>query len=213
MDYLCAYDWQQTQEAATLVLKQLEFQGGLSVVFGCMSQEKSFVERITEWFYEKGLSLCRKGEGEVERLESSLLRMLSSISCQTDTAVVLLCVGRSFVFWRKGISVWLLNCRFGRNHYRSLFGGNTVQRGMRNIGERSGGESITGILEPGIGILAATEDFFNNLTGEQIANCLAVKELNQEIKLQKRLGELSQEAKRKGAKHPTAMLIVTCQKE
>lgn len=218
MDYLCAYDWQQAKECACLVLKQLEFSGGVSVVFGCMSYNRTFVKKMTDWFYEKGLAICQRGDGESEYMENVLGQELEELG-NKNGGMVFLCVSHSFVLGRishrekeKKIRVGLLNERFGRPHYKEL-----LEQNQEECRKWKGREPeiviVNGRLEPEVGILMATEDFFQNLSKEQIQACLDVKVLNEERKLQKRLGELAQEAERKGGKHPAGMLIVTCREE
>lgn len=210
MEYLCAYDWQQEQGIA-LVLKHFTFQNGNDVLFACMAKERErrtqkeacgFVEGLTEWFYTKGISQCQKGAIS-EHLENALRKQLAEKGELITAGAVFLCVENSFFIWSKGTEVWQLNDRFGRAHGRRLSEGK----------EKEGGSVICGSLEYGIGILIATETLFCMLSGEQIVNSLAVKELTREEKLQKRLRELCREAERKGGKHPAAMLIVTCKKK
>lgn len=205
MDYLCAYYWQQEGEKVSLVLKQLVLHdGGVPVVFGCMAEGGKgnfFTEKMTEWFHNSALLLCRRREEDTKVLEKSLLRQISDIPRKPKSAMVLLCVGNLFFLWGKGQQrIWLLNTRFGRPHHRCLLDAGMVEDG----------EIVSGSLECGVGILAADESFLRKLTGEQIVNCLMLKELNQETKLQKRLKELGEAAARKGEKHLGAMLIVTC---
>jgi len=228
MDYLCAYDWQQAEDCVCLVLKQLEFPGEVSVVFGCMSYNRTFVRLVMDWFYEKALIMCQRSNGEAEVMEKMLRQELENLGNKIG-GTVFWGVGDNFVLGRiahrkeeKKIRVGLLNERFGRPHYKELLAPKQEEEQNRIEQERTEMDRmkleeeimiVSGRLESEVGILMATEDFFLNLSMEQIQACLNVKVLNEERKLQKRLGELAQEVERKGGMHPAGMLIVTCQKK
>lgn len=204
MDYLCGHYWTGEGEAA-LVLKQLVFpEGNVPVVFACMAEGRArheLIESMTEWFYREALAYCAKGERRSGALEGSLEKQLSSCLDKTESAAVFLAVGSTFFLWAKGQQkVWLLNTRFGKAHHRALFSEEVLERG----------EMISGQMENGVGLLLATEAFGEGISPGQLDSCLAIKELNREKRLEKRLKELGDEGKRKGNGHGAAVLVVTC---
>lgn len=204
MDYMCGYYWNGEGEVS-LVLKQLAFHGmDMPVVFACLAEgrtRKAFVEEMTEWFHKKAVACCQKGERGMNVLESSFDKLVKKRFDSMKAASVLLCAGDSFFLWRKGTQkIWLLNTRFGKPHSRMLLAED----------EQGDGEMLSGEFESGVGILLATHGFGEGIVDEQLNACLAVKELDKENKIEKRLKELGEESERKGKKHVAAVLVVTC---
>lgn len=133
-------------------------------------------------------------------LEAELCKFLDVMPCQPRGAGMVLCIGECFLVWGMGGQrLWLLNTRFGKPHFRCLLHEET--EGDSNV--------LSGILEPGVGLLSANMSLFAGVSKEQILDCLAVKKLDGELRLQKRLQELGEEAAGKGKEHPAAVLVVT----
>lgn len=204
MDYMCGYYWNGEGEVS-LVLKQLAFHGmDMPVLFACLAEgrtRKAFVEEMTEWFHKKAVTCCQKGEQGLKAMERDLEKQAEKHFHNMEMAAVFLCVGELFFLWGRGKQkIWLLNTRFGKPHRRALF----------SEEEQNDGEMLSGALEHGVGILLATKEFGEGIGTEQLNACLAVKELDRESKVEKRLKELGEESERKGKEHVAAVLVVTC---
>ena len=203
MDYICGHYWNRESEVA-LVLKQLAFhEGNQQVVFACLAEGESrqhFVEEMTDWLLEKAVKHCKRGEKAMDALERSLEKQLQKHAGNGEN-LVLLCVGNFFFLWGRGRQkAWILNARFGKSCGHLLLGEK----------ERKRGELLHGEVEKGVGILLTTGEFGEFVSEEQLVECLAVKTLDKESKVEKHLKELGDENVRKGKKHGTAVLVVTC---
>ena len=206
MQYLSGYYWRQ-EESVSLVLKHLVFPGEEPILFGCLCQGEGavcFSKNLTDWFYDEGLSLCKKASVTAESMQVQLKvpieKMLEKQPGEKTllTGAAILCVGEYFALWSShGQQVYLLNTGFGRSRIRLL---------ARGQGE----QFLCGRLQKGVGILVPAEGIGLRLGSEELAQCLKVKELHDEERLEKRLREIGIEAARRGAEHVSTMLVMTC---
>ena len=213
MEYYSAFYWQQEEaDRASLVLKHLVYhEKGMSVILGCICVDESTVDggmmgetranqwtdRLTEWFYEKGLKLCYKASGISKELEKALNRLLKKTAGGLSVTGVI-CVGNAFVLFGQGIQrIGLLNTGFGRAHCKYV-----EKEGEAYI--------VVGSMQKGVGILLATESFYLYLSDEELTECLAVKDLQTAQRVQRHMDELGQEASRQGGQQLGALLVVSC---
>ena len=239
MQYLSGYFWRQ-EEKVSLVLKHLVYPNGEEpVLFGCLARGEGaaqFVKKITDWFYREGLDFCKglsvtpeilheklqtqlkniskgnvegtlQGEGRTKHQKEVQRRMLEncedaeSSSAKENTisaGAVLICAGEYFALWSSpGQQVFLHNTRFGRPNVRLLTDGKQEQ-------------FLCGKLQKGVGILVPAFKVGQQIGKAELAECLAVKTLTDEKRLEKRLREIGEEAARRGAEQVSSLLVVTC---
>ena len=220
MQYLSGYFWRREEEVS-LVLKHLVYPGGEEpVLFGCLGQGEGAVEfckNLTDWFYKEGVHCCKKSSVTPEDLQEKLRIQLQvqrdewktsqmEVPAEVDPEVqqkvpagaVLCCVGEYFALWSSvGQQVFLLNTRFGRPNARLLTDSQREQ-------------FLCGRLQTGVGILLPASGVSQQMRTEELAECLAVKTLGDEIRLEKRLREIGGEAARRGAERVSSMLVMTC---
>ena len=216
MQYLSGYFWRQ-EETVSLVLKHLVYPGKEPVFFGCLGQGERasyFCKWFTEWFYREGLCFCKKGNITSEMLKAQLEEQMKSgwvkghDSDRADkdlaqdsamlTGAVLLCVGEIFALWSSpGQQIYILNIRFERSQIRLLADGK-----KENI--------LCGKIQKGVGIFIPTSGMSLQMKAEELKECLAVKILTDEERIEKRLREIGAEAVKRGAEYASSMLVVTC---
>ncbi len=208
MVYLSGYYWQQGDQTVSLVMKHLVYRKGtLPVFFGCLCVDETgrergevIVKRLTDWFYEEGMALFIRYGEITEAVEACFMRLIMEVS-ETCSAIVLLCVGNSFLLWNRGkLRTYFLNSRLGKNK-------------VSCVAKDAEEELITGILQENVGILSVSDGIYERMSVEEIGQCLAVQALKDEAGMQRRLKELGEGACRKGGRHVGAMMLVTCQRE
>ena len=216
----------------SLVLKHLVYPGEEEpVLFGCLCQGEGaarFSKKLTDWFYREGLCFCKKTSITAESMQVQLKAQIEALaqkqehasvqtqvqkqghaSVQTQiqgqleektalTGAALLCVGEYFALWSSlGQPVYLLNTSFGRSHIRLLIVGQNDQ-------------FLCGKFQKGVGILVPEKDLSLQMKAEELAECLKVKDIQDEERVEKRLREIGMEAAKRGAEHVSTMLVMTC---
>lgn len=204
----------------SLVLKHLVYPVGEEpVLFGCLCQGEGaarFSKKLTDWFYREGLCFCKKTSVTAESMQVQLKAQIEALvqtqehaSVQTQvqkqleektvlTGAALLCVGEYFALWSSlGQPVYLLNTSFGRSHIRLLIDGQNDQ-------------FLCGKFQKGVGILVPAKDLSLQMKAEELAECLKVKDIQDEERVEKRLREIGMEAAKRGAEHVSTMLVMTC---
>lgn len=219
MQYLSGYYWRQ-EEAISLVLKHLVYPGEEEpVLFGCMCQGEGgarFGRKLTDWFYREGLYFCKKTsvtaegmQGQMKAQIGALVQTQGGASTQTQvqgqpeektvlTGAAILCVGEYFALWSSfGQPVYLLNTSFGRAHICLLTDGQNEQ-------------FLCGKFQKEVGIWVPAKDLSLQMKAEELAQCLKVKNIHDEERLEKRLREIGTEAAKRGAEYVSSMLVMTC---
>lgn len=203
MQYLTGYFWRQ-EEKVSLVLKHLVYPNSDEpILFGCLAQGEGaaqFVKKLTDWFYRDGLDSCKGASVTPKSLHEKLQEQLSDQKKEKTilTGSVLLCVGEYFAIWNSlGQQVFLHNTRFGRPNVRLLAEGQQEQ-------------FLCGKLQKGVGILVPAFKVGQQIGTAELAECLALKTLTDEKRLEKRLREIGEEAAKRGAEQVSSLLVVTC---
>jgi len=221
MEFFTAHYLQQGATETALVLQHLVYpKDGRTMVFACVCKGKEmqggerFIGLLQEWFRREGRELLRRDVGVLlEQSERQFRRAFTELERQWRTysekqgrgndatkLCGIFCVDERFLlFCRGGQGIYLLNTRFERPSCKKLV---TREEGKAIYTE-------CGWLEPGVGILLATESFCECLTEQQLCECLSARELSDGKRMQKRLKELGEEGVRQGAKHQGAVLIAT----
>lgn len=215
MEYMSSFYWQQEENAhnSTSLLLQQVMLGKNTVLLGGICTDKAdnagressyLTGQLLGWFYGRGLTLFHKGgEKEMREMQKSLGEVLNRLSrelatCKNRKKIPvqnpgpdisgILCIGCHFVVFYCGEQrIYALNTKFLRPHMKCLAGG-------RESVPDQGIQMKYGILQPGVGILLATEPFYRYLTDDMLRECLAARQLRTQLQLDKRLEELGRAA-------------------
>ena len=222
MKILSDYTWPEAGMSGcvqdTLLLKQVRT-GESTILFACICQETVsgnstgeklpadgrkagqaggyMTERLAEWFYKKGLLLCRKDIKD-KRIKQELLSCISRAAQELkqfgqkygnpvflELTCCLLMNNRFWLLNSGGNKVFVLNRRFQRAHIRQ------IRFAAGNIGESERiPEIVCGGMQKGLGILLCTRDFLSGLDEMEIEQCLAVADITTQIQIRKRLKEI-----------------------
>lgn len=193
MQYFTTHYWRSGEKnTSSLVLQQVYHKRKrMPVLLACIQKdgqkENGFSRELVDWFYGKGLELCSKnGEGEIEATESSLSDFLKQAVC--GEIIGILIVGRCFIMFQQGSrGISLLNTRNHRSNYQDLSLARTDAMELC---------SQTGMIQRGVGILLATDSFYEGISRNMIEECLNVRELRSQNQVDKRLRELGSVAER-----------------
>lgn len=212
MQYLAAHFWQSANhDVSSMTLQQVYHKKKkMPVVLACIctdaknvKERKRLVTELTDWFYEIGLPLCDKHEGRRMRsvagsLEGALKKSVAN-ALEMQVAGVF-CVGKSLILFQKGsLQMHLLNTRNLRTHSSAL------------QLEADANEGLTlqeGWVQPGIGVLLTTKSFENHVTASRIEECLNIREIRTEERMERRLRELGQFGEARGAEDIGAVLLL-----
>lgn len=217
MDFFTAGCRQREASSPSLLLQQYQC-GPTQVVFACICGEENggragayMTERLLSWFRRVNLkTLTKSGEKGIETAKKALAGLLEEIDRELenggmagkgDTAFcVFLCSGAFYVMLhRGGGGIRLINRAFGRICMRKLKG----EEGERGVCMGQG------VMQWGVGLLLATESFYQCLPESVIKEGLAVGEIGQERQLEKRLKELVEEGERLGGRGIGAVMLCT----
>lgn len=217
MKFHTACYWRQGENETSLLLQQYAC-GPVPVFFSCIcgggresGKAGSYMsEQLFRWFRELNL---KKLTGRPERgLENAAYRLRGLIA-RTDgelaaskviagrgeTAFLgILCVEESFcLFYRGPQRIYLANTCFGRPYIKRL--------------DKADGQTVLerGSMQPGLGLLLATETFCERLTEQALRDVMSVKDTDREERLERRLRELGEESARRGGKDLAAVFIRT----
>lgn len=207
--------WQQDGSNATaLVLQEIRCtRDGTPILLGCVCTVPQVAEggfyltrQLLEWFYSMPWVEYRMGGNrELDVVEASLKQCIQ----RTDNELAhysgegcpgalsgILCMGSSFLLFNRGSqTAHLLNRRFSRGNMRPLAGGEkllTIHRGS---------------MQKNLGILLASASLTENLTQEEVRDCLVLGVISSTEQINRRLRELGEAAKQRGAVNPCAILI------
>lgn len=195
-----------------LILEKITRKKGKQpIVFACVLQNalQSEEDLWRNWFWERALPLCEKGRAEkcVDRVcadfveYSGISRVADEMPCGSGSgfsmASIFVMGDECFYAWCGMPEIWLLNDCFGRLHRKRLAAW-SGELCFRRVG-----------LEPGVGVLLGSAAFFDNLPEPVLKECLAVRELRGQGRVERRLTEAAREARRRGADDFAVAIIVT----
>lgn len=221
MKFHTACYWRQGENETSLLLQQYAC-GAVPVFFSCIcgggresGRAGSYMaEQFSRWFRELNLKkLTGRPERGMENAEHRLRRLIARtdrelaaskvIAGKEETAFLgILCVEGSFcLFYRGPQRIYLTNTSFGRPYIKRL-----DKADGRPVMER-------GNMQPGLGLLLATETFCEKLTEQALRDVLSVRETDKEERLERRLRELGEESARRGGKNLAAVVIRTMKEE
>lgn len=207
--------WQQDQSNATaLVLQEMRCtKDGTPILLGCVCTVPHVAEggfyltrQLLEWLYTMPWTDYRRGGNrEMDAVEASLKQCIQQADNELahysgggcpGTISGIVCMGYSFLLFNRGTqTAHLLNRRFSRGNMRLLAGGEkllTIRRGS---------------MQKNLGILLASASLTNSLTDEEVRDCLALGVMGSAEQINRRLRELGEAAKQRGAENPGAILI------
>jgi len=216
MDYLAGCYRQQSEKAVSLLLQQYQW-GKVHMIFACVcgSDERgkeggketeeagSYMTRqLLKWF--RGLEpkkLARNLEKGILSLAESLRERLLQIDQEwkskyaegevcPDLAGIFCLECNYLLFCRGQAGIYLINTAFGHGHVRRL----------DKRGSVGGFEIEQGVLQQDIGLLCATESFFDQVTEKMLSEGLFMGEEATEEQLEKHVRELAGEGERRGGK-------------
>lgn len=219
MRILSACYRQQGENAVPLLLQQYQYTGVL-VFFSCVCikgarcAEKAggyMAEQLLQWFRmldpEK---MTRNPEKALERVSKDLIVTIRRIDTELKKEGMtsgkgkvgfagIFCLGNHYLMLHRGAQrICLINMAFNRVYLQQLYK------------DGSGGEGMEqGMLQPGIGLLFASEPFYEHISDEMIKECLCAEETATEERMGRRLRELAREGGRKGSEGIGAVYLRT----
>lgn len=209
MEFMTGY-YRQKEDTTALLLQQYVCRG-VPVCLGCICGGESreagiagglFTGQILEKFRKLSLLRAVKQQPEcMKKMERQLYRCREGCAAPPDFWTAgLLSVGEEFLLFFEGaVKIALCNTGFGRPALREV-GGNDYACGK-------GLQLQRGSMEVGIGVLLASETFYGSIPGEDMQNCLWVKDIREPAQVQKRLQELGRMAERQGGRQMGALLL------
>lgn len=209
MEFMTGF-YRQKEDSTALLLQQYICRG-VPVCLGCVcgggSREAGiagglFTRRVLEEFRKLSLLRAVKRQPEcLKKMERQLYKCREDCAAPPDFWTAgLLAVGEEFLlFFEGGAKIALCNTGFGRPALQEI-GGDASMCGA-GLRMRRGG------MEAGIGILLASENFYGNIPGEDIRNCLWVRDIRDPGQVQRRLKELGRMAERQGGRQMGALLL------
>lgn len=159
------------------------------------------VADLMDWFYARGLQLCiKKGEDGIYQVGRILRRQF--IASKIDISLVgMLGVGRRLCIFHVGnTSVRVLNLQKGVAYSKEL---QLTGGGKHGIGMQYA------FMEPGIGVMLGTDGFWKGVSHMCVEECLNVKELDGQFRVEKRLWELGKQGELQGGTDMAVVLLVT----
>ncbi len=214
MKYLASYCWQECSGMSLSLQQAVGRRHKLPILFACIcagEDSDRAGKALTDWFYEKGVRLGGKGDMEtIERELKELVEMGKGSGAsgwkggyragayKLETLLGIYCAGDVFLIFSKGRQrVYLFNTCFQHANSRRL------------TAETKDLCCLSGIMQPGIGILLAVEDFFTLFSEQELKDCLGIRHKRREPVAERLLGELSEEGIRRGGRNMSAVYLVT----
>lgn len=207
MKFISGY-YRQKEESTSLLLQQYVCRD-MPVCLGCICGGENreagmagglFTGRLLKEFREYGLlKAVGKPARFLEKMEKEICVCGDRCGLVPDfwTAGIL-CIGEVFLAFSMGrAGIALCNTGFGRP-------------ALCGIGEEDGEGRLRirrGSMETGIGILLASESFYEGIPRADLQNCLAVREICDFTQTRKRIRELGDMAERRGGRGMCALLL------
>lgn len=208
MEYMAGY-YRQREDSVALLLQHYVC-GEVPICLGCICGGDShragtagglFTGLLLREFRRLSLwKAVQRPEKSLKKMEGAIYKCRENCSAPHDfwTAGIL-CVGESFLLFSEGrTEIVLCNTGFGRP---SLHGIGEADREEEQL------QFQRGSMEPGIGILLASESFCGNIPSENLLNCLSVKDIRDPRQTQKRVQELGCAAEKRGGRNMAALLL------
>lgn len=208
MEFMAGY-YRQQEDSVALLLQHYVC-GGVPVCLGCICGGDSpgagaagglFTGLLLREFRRFSLwKAVREPEKSLGKMERAVHKCREKCPAPLDfwTAGIF-CMGERLLLFSEGRTrILLCNTSFGRP-------------ALRGLGEMDGeGRQLQlkrGSMEPGIGILLASDSFCGNIPQESLAACLAVKDIRAPGQTRKRVQELGSAAERRGGRNMAALLL------
>ncbi len=212
MHFFATHFWRaQEGGGSSLVLQQVYHRRKkIPIVLACICNngrvDGSLAKGLIHWFYGEGLKLCRKGERGIDSIERGFVAYVEQALAEErgggakPELIGMLLVGQCFVMVQKGgLGAKLLNQKNHRSHCRSF------------VGREVPGEEISvrrGRIQKGVGVLLTTAVFDEGIGDVTVEECLEVRSLRSQERLERQLRELGTAVAAKGAGCVGAVLIV-----
>ena len=183
-----------------------------TVLFACVCEGEGWTDnengpdgyavmRLQDWYREEAahLSLSGCSDSRILKSLSSCLEHLTQelfsysekkkVNLDLSITGILLCGSRFWLFHRGAATgAYLMNQYFLRPHIRCL------------TGSAQGDVSVQeGFLQSGTGILLCTYTLYDFVPDRVMRDCLSPEQISRDIQVSKRLGELAEEAQRRGS--------------
>lgn len=209
MEFMTGY-YRQKEDSTALLLQQYVCRG-VPVCFGCVCGGESleagitggsFTGKLLEEFRKLNLPREVKRQPEcLKKMERQLYQCRESCAVPPDfwTAGIL-CMGEEvLLFYEGAVRIALCNTGFGRPALQEI--------GRNDRTQETELQLQRGSMEVGIGILLASESFYEKIPGEDMGSCLWVKDISNPRQAQKRLQELGRQAQRQGGRQMGALFL------
>ena len=205
MQYLAAHYWQSAGGGKSSMLLQQVYhkRKKMPVVLACVCTNKELVTELSEWFYETALPICsKKGERGMRIMSIRLKHILEKKEKIMGARMAgVLCLGESVCFFQRGeMKIRLLNMKFQRAHSFCL-------QPDTEPGEKIVFREAT--IQPNVGILLATEEFWAHIPQEMAEECLDISQIRNQGILKKHLCELGDRGAEKGGTDMGAVLLLS----
>lgn len=209
MEFMTGY-YRQKEDSTALLLQQYMCRG-VPVCLGCVcggeSREAgiaggSFTGKLLEEFRKINLLGAVRRQPEcMKKMERQLYQCRESFAAPIDFWIAgLLCIGEEVLFFYEGaVRIALCNTGFGRPALQEI--GKDARVRETGLQLRRGG------MEAGVGILLASESFYEKIPEEDMRSCLWVKDISDPGQAQKRLQELGGMAQRQGGRQMGALFL------
>ena len=217
MKYYSHYIWEsgsvERQNPVSIVLQQVKLRKGrcllVCICDGTGSGENAslvsgyLTERLVEWFHHKYIPTLQKKDPdrstfwvlteELKRIEEELEeygRQKGTVATY-DVLGMAVCDSEFFCFLKGKCKGYLFNRRFNKKQIRNLKA--LVYQGE----EESRIQLVQGSMQKGVGILLCSPLFDTNISEDEMLEVLSEEHL-EDGDIQKRLGELWKENKKRG---------------
>jgi len=217
MQYLASHYWQSADDRSVSLLLQQVYhkRKRIPVLMACVCTNegnlhmgKNIITKLADWFWETGLPCSvQKGEAGIEKVRRKLEDYLKQENMFLEDVSLsgVFGVGKSLFLWKKGeCKIWLLNERNLHSQITEI-----------ELGEKEENQMVfrSGVIENGAGLLLGSASFEEGIAGTRAEQCLDVRMLRGQKRLEKRLQELGNAVMKKGGKNTGAIMIVASGKE
>lgn len=224
MNLITAVYWQPLQNHSALLLQQYQYKSIPICLFVlCPGQNAAqgragayLTGQLLQWFRRQPVKrLARNPDRYLQDLEEILDKFLGQLDKDLISGGLMPCLqpapisgifcvdDRFLLFSRGGHKIFSMNKNLGRGHVQCLsdhMGGEETATDSLNIRQ--------GVLQQDVGLLFATDTFYDQLTEQEIRECLYVDELCGEDQMQRRLRELGRRGEALGGRDMAAGMLL-----